>query len=118
MNIAQLMRWQWQDYASRHRSRLNLFLHIIAVPLFWTGCLSLITGFAYGWRSLAFGIPQIVLSMIMQGIGHKQEALAPEPFGSPVNFLRRFCLEQWLTFPRFLLSGGWWRAWLDKATAR
>jgi hypothetical protein len=22
-------------------------------------------------------------------------------------------LEQWITFPRFVLSGGWWRAWRD-----
>ena len=34
----------------------------------------------------------------------------PEPFAGPGQALARLFFEQWLTFPRFVLSGGWRRA--------
>jgi len=30
-----------------------------------------------------------------------------EPFTGPLNAMSRIFLEQWVTFPRFVLSGGW-----------
>jgi hypothetical protein len=32
----------------------------------------------------------------------------PEPFAGTANFLARLFAEQSVTFPRFVLSGGWW----------
>ena len=32
------------------------------------------------------------------------------PFTSPANAVARIFCEQWITFPRFVLSGGWYRA--------
>jgi len=37
MSVQQLLRWQWSDYAAKHRSRANLLIHIVAVPLFQVG---------------------------------------------------------------------------------
>jgi hypothetical protein len=51
-----------------------------------------------------------LLAMAFQGRGHKQEQVPPEPFTGPANALSRIFLEQWVTFPRFVLSGGWRRA--------
>ena len=40
--------------------------------------------------------------------------LRAEPVGSSeylrMQALSRIFLEQWVTFPRFVFSGGWWRA--------
>ena len=45
----------------------------------------------------------------MQGIGHKREAEPPVPFDGPGDFLARVFVEQFFTFPRFVLTGGWLR---------
>jgi hypothetical protein len=52
----------------------------------------------------------MVVSLALQGRGHRQEQVPPEPFTSPANAISRLLLEQWVTFPRFVLSGGWLRA--------
>jgi hypothetical protein len=44
-----------------------------------------------------------------QGRGHRREREAPAPFAGPGDFLARFLAEQWVTFPRFVLSGGCYR---------
>ena len=48
--------------------------------------------------------------LALQGKGHKLERVPPEPFTGPANAIARLLLEQWVTFPRFVLSGGWRRA--------
>lgn len=70
MNTSELLRWQWEGYARYHRSRTNLILHLVLVPLFILSNLVLL-------RAL---------------------------------LARSFFAEQWITFPRFVLSGGWLRA--------
>ena len=47
--------------------------------------------------------------MALQGRGHRGEAVPGAVF-EPRNALSRIFLEQWITFPRFVLTGGWWRA--------
>ena len=37
MTFEQLLQTQWSEYADRHRDRVNLLIHIVAVPLFWIG---------------------------------------------------------------------------------
>jgi hypothetical protein len=50
------------------------------------------------------------VSIALQGRGHRGEPVPPVPFSSSGNALARIFLEQWITFPRFVLSGGWSRA--------
>jgi hypothetical protein len=38
------------------------------------------------------------------------EPVPPEPFTGAGNAVARLLLEQWITFPRFVVSGGWHRA--------
>jgi hypothetical protein len=52
----------------------------------------------------------MALSVALQGRGHRQEPVPPAPFTGPLNAVSRIFLEQWVTFPRFLFSGGWFRA--------
>ena len=49
----------------------------------------------------------MVLSLALQGRGHRWEPVPPEPFTGPMNAVARLLCEQWITFPRFVLSGGW-----------
>lgn len=105
-----LIEWQWSDYAAKHQNRLNLLLHIVTVPLFQVGTLILLCGVvtASGWAA-AVGVICMVGALAAQGRGHKLEPETPAPFDGPADFLSRFFAEQWVTFPRFVLSGWWYR---------
>lgn len=110
MTPAELLRWQWQGYAGYHRNRVNLLLHSVVVPLFWVGTVLLILGLlGLAWVELVAGAVCILVSVAVQGRGHRLEPTPPAPFTGPWNFIGRLVFEQWITFPRFLLSGGWAR---------
>ena len=116
VSASELLRWQWDGYARYHRSRVNLFIHIIAVPVFLLATVGMVT--ALPQQSLWPGIVSIAAAMVsvaLQGRGHKRERVPPEPFTGPANAISRIFVEQWVTFPRFVLSGGWVRA-LREAT--
>lgn len=111
MKLNELLHWQWQGYPRNHQARLNLLLHVILVPLFLVGNIALVVGVVrLSWGSVLAGIAATVVSIALQGRGHKAEVNPPEPFTSVGNALLRIFLEQWVTFPRFVLSGGWLRA--------
>ena len=99
------------DYGRYHQNPADLLIHMVAVPLF-------VASFAYGIWLLISGRPLLALlcflgtivSLAVQGIGHKMEPLPPEPFRGPLNFLQRIFLEQFYQYWVFVLSGGWFRA--------
>ena len=63
------------------------------------------------WIEAVAGAACTFLSIALQGRGHRrEEPVPPVPFSSSGNALARIFLEQWITFPRFVLSGGWSRA--------
>ena len=110
MTVAQLLKWQWQGYAKYHQNRTNLLLHIFAIPLFiLANVLTVVAVVKLSLVLFAIAILGIIVSVIIQGRGHKLESVPPEPFTGPANFLGRLFFEQWVTFPRFVLSGGWSR---------
>jgi len=81
------------------------------VPLFVAGsCAVGLAPFIGPWL-LFFGVPAVALPLVLQGRGHRLEAKRPEPFRGPGDFVARIFVEQWVTFPRFVLSGGFSRAW-------
>lgn len=111
MNPSELLRWQWQGYPTYHASRLNLLIHIVAVPAFLAGNVLLILSLAHGQWGRALGsLVFMALSFGAQGIGHGKEANPSVPFSSPLNALGRIFLEQWVSFPRYVLTGAWARA--------
>ena len=110
MTVGQLLTWQWQGYARYHQNTTNLLLNIVAVPLFIVANVLLIVAVVkVSLGLLALAVLGIVVSVIVQGRGHKLERVPPEPFTGPANVLGRLFFEQWVTFPRFVLSGGWSR---------
>jgi hypothetical protein len=111
MNVPSLLRAQWEGYAHYHQSRSNLFLHIVFVPLFLAGnVVFLVTLIQLQWLFALGAAALMGLSLAFQGRGHRKEPTPPEPFTSPMNALSRIALEQWVTFPRFVLTGAWMRA--------
>ena len=111
MGPAQLLQWQWEGYPRYHRSRANLLVHIVAVPLFLAANIALVVASLRGSvTGGAAGLIGMVVALALQGRGHRTEQNPPEPFTSAMNAAARLFLEQWITFPRFLLSGGWLRA--------
>ncbi len=110
MSVQELLRWQWSDYSAKHRSRANLFIHIVAVPLFQIATVLVLYGVLHRMvLALALAVAGLVVSVAVQGRGHRLEAEPPTPFAGTGDFVRRLLAEQWVTFPRFVLSGGWSR---------
>jgi phage terminase small subunit len=105
-----LLAWQWSDYPAKHRDRVNLALHLVAVPLFVVGTLLLIgAALRRSGSGIAVGLACLVVAVVVEGRGHARERETPTPFAGPLDFASRFVVEQWVTFPRFVLTGAWSR---------
>lgn len=116
MTFLDLVEKQWSDYADRHRNRNDLLIHLIAVPVLWVGAFQVLGGLflvllgvpgAFGmlvWAAVLIGG-----SLFAQARGHAMEAVEPEKFRDAGDFARRLLSEQFINFPRFVLSGRWLR---------
>lgn len=107
---SELLDWQWRSYADAHRNRKNLLIHILAVPLFWLGAIYFVVPLVFAGLLYSLGgLLLMGLALFLQGRGHALEAQPPAPFRDLRDFVRRILAEQFVTFPRFVLSGGWYR---------
>jgi hypothetical protein len=105
---ATLLAHQWAHYAEFHQSPGNLLIHLVAVPIFLlANVLCVAALFSGEWLSAGTAALAMAGSMIAQVRGHRLERTPPEPFTGPLNAVARIFAEQWLTFPRFVLTGGW-----------
>jgi uncharacterized membrane protein YGL010W len=100
-----------EAYAHQHRNRLNLLVHLLMVPQFMIACAGILVaivlrhgGLVTLWLSVA------ALCVIGQEVGHLFEERRAEPARSFTEFVNTWFKEQFYVFPRFVLSGGWWRA--------
>jgi len=105
------MEWQWEQYPKAYRDRRNLLIHAATVPLFAAGVLLIVAAPWLGLWALVGGAALLPLVMSMQGRGHCLESAAPVPFAGPFDVMSRIFVEQLITFPRFVLSGEFVRAW-------
>jgi hypothetical protein len=113
-----LLAWQWSLYPDGHRDRRNLAIHITTVPLFMVGTLTVVSApWTSVWALLA-GLAMMAFAVGAQGRGHRLESVEPVPFAGPIDVVSRLFLEQWVTFPRYVFSGGFGRAWRDSVTGR
>ncbi|PWB30725.1 terminase [Pseudomonas sp. SDI] len=113
--LPNLPAWQWRGYPNNHRNPTNLVLHLIAVPLFMLGVLLVLSGlFDLDLGTMAVGIIGLLAGLVLQRQGHRLEAEQPEPFADRKDAVQRLLVEQFVTFPRFVLSGAWWRAWRER----
>lgn len=112
---AGLLDWQWSIYSPGHRDRRNLAAHAATVPLFMAGTLGFALAPAAGPWLAALGAAAMVGAMAVQGRTHRLEKTPPPPFRGPGDVLLRILAEQWITFPRFVLTGAFARAWREAA---
>jgi hypothetical protein len=110
-----LLAWQWSNYPPGHRDRRNLLVHALTVPVFQAGTVAvLLSPFVDGWLAPA-GLVAMLAAVAAQGRTHRLEHKAPIPFRGPGDVVARFLAEEWLTFPRYVATGGFARAWRDSA---
>jgi hypothetical protein len=111
MSAGRFLQWQWSGYRAAHQNKTNLFVHIIAVPLFMVATvLAFYALVRLSFFSFVFSVLGFIVSLLMQGRGHKLEPVAPQSFTSGFDFVRRILAEQWITFPRYVITGGWSKA--------
>lgn len=106
-----LLAWQWALYPEGHRDRRNLLVHVLTVPVFMAGTTTLVVSPYLGAASAVAGLLAMIGAMALQGLTHRREARGPEPFQGPIDVVSRILAEQWITFPRYVLTGGLARAW-------
>jgi hypothetical protein len=106
-----LLARQFAGYSNAHGDRRNLVIHVLTVPLFVLGNCAVLAAPFTSWRLALGGAALTAVAIGLQGRGHGLEAGRPPPFSGPLNALLRILGEQWITFPRFVLSGGFTRAW-------
>ena len=99
------------DYPRFHKNRTNLLLHIVVVPIFVLGVVYAVVAAIQGrWLAAALSLALPLVSLAIQGVGHKKEPNPPLPFEGPGEFVTRIFTEQFYRFPKFVLSGEWLRA--------
>jgi len=108
-----LLAWQWSNYPAGHRDRRNLLVHAFTVPVFQVGTVALVMSPFLGVGLALFGVGAMAGTMMLQGRTHRLERKAPIPFRGPGDVVARILAEQWLTFPRYVASGGFGQAWRD-----
>ena len=106
-----LLARQFSGYRDAHGDRRNLFIHALTIPLFLLGNCAVVAGLLTSGRLALGGVALTAVAFGVQGLGHGFESKRPEPFSGPLNAVLRILGEQWITFPRFVLSGGFARAW-------
>lgn len=112
MKFSELLNWQWNGYQNYHGSRTNLLIHIAAVPMFLLANISLLLSlFEFSLFGALISFIAMGVAFGIQARGHGMEKNPSVPFSSPGNAFARIFLEQWITFPRFVFSGGWYRSW-------
>jgi len=111
-----LLTRQFASYPHAHRDRRNLTIHVTTQPLFVSSLAAALAGpWIVGWVAVPFGVFGMVLAMALQGRGHRLEARPPDPFRGPLDVVARIFAEQLVTFPRYVLTGGFARAWRESA---
>jgi hypothetical protein len=115
MNFAEIHAEQWNGYSERHQNKLNLLIHIVTVPLVWLAAIQVVGGLLLmligvgGLKFWVYAAVWIAVALFAQSYGNGLEANKPKPAASPKDFAIGAAVEQFLTFPRFVLTGQWLR---------
>jgi hypothetical protein len=103
---------QLSDYPRVHAERRNLLIHALAVPAFDVAMVGIAASLVARSPIGALGCAVVAAgAFAAQGRGHGLEPERPVPFAGPTSALARIFAEQFITFPRFVLSGGWAKAY-------
>jgi len=105
-------------YFEIHHDRRNLLIHALTAPLFMVGTLATVAAVPTRGPLLAvLGVAAMVVAFAAQGLGHRFEATQFAGFRGPLDVVRVAFREQWFAFPRYVLTGGFARAWRGESVA-
>lgn len=113
MTFPELLEAQWSDYPERHRNKANLMIHIVAVPLVWLAAIQVLGGLMLtligvgGFKVIFWALVQAGVAVFAQSWGNGMEAVKPAPFAPTKDYAIALAAEQFVTFPRFVLTGEW-----------
>lgn len=111
MKTNEIIQWQWDGYKQYHNTPINLWIHILAAPLFIIGTILLITAIiGLSFFMIIASSLIMAVSILAQGFGHSKETHPVEPFIDGKNAVTRIFIEQFYTFPKYVISGKWYRA--------
>ncbi len=103
-----LLSWQWEGYPRFHRDRVNLTIHIVAVPSFIASAVTLAASLAtMRWVVAGVSLLTLGVAFLVQGVGHRREVNPAIPFTGLTDAVTRILSEQFITFPRFVITGAW-----------
>ncbi|HEX4891898.1 MAG TPA: hypothetical protein VFV47_01320 [Hyphomicrobiaceae bacterium] len=115
MTFAEVLNQQWDGYEDRHRNKVNLMIHIVTVPLVWFAALQVFGGLVLmlvgvgGLKMWIYAAILITIALVAQRQGNAMEQAPSTAPGNPKDFAIHAAAEQFVTFPRFVLTGGWLR---------
>lgn len=115
MTFVEVLNQQWDGYEERHRNKANLLIHIATVPLVWIAALQIFGGLLLmligvgGLKMWLYAFILIAIALGAQWQGNSMEQVKATPPGNPKDFALYAFAEQFVTFPRFVLTGGWLR---------
>jgi hypothetical protein len=110
----ELLKWQREGYPRFHRHRGNLVLHLFAVPAFIFSTLCFVASvLTLHLIVTPFALIAMAAAFAIQGAGHSREENPSIPFEGPADTVSRIFAEQFVTFPWFVLSGEWARAFRE-----
>jgi hypothetical protein len=116
MKAQQIIDAQWQGYAERHRKPGHLLLKVLAVALFWVASfevlgavLLMLMGVPLAFRMLFWAAVLIGVSLGIQAAGRSLEGVGVPAPGNAGDFVKSTLIEQFVTFPRFVVTGAWLR---------
>jgi hypothetical protein len=113
-----LLAWQWAGYCENHQTRTNLLVHAASAPLFLAATVTVVASPFAAWWLAPAGAAAMIAVVAAQGRGHAREPARPAPFRGPLDLVARLFVEQWVTFPRFVVSGRFGDAWRRARRAR
>jgi hypothetical protein len=114
MKFLDLVEKQWDDYSDRHRNRNGLLIKLVAVALFWFVGFQLIGGLLLMLLGVPGAFGMLFWALVLGGIslGAQQAARSmergpQERAKDPAELVQRILADQFINFPRFVLSGRW-----------
>ncbi len=105
-----------EDYILNHWSKKNLIIHIFAVPIFIISNISILYWiFQLNIIVILLSFWLIWFSLLLQWKWHKLETNKPKKFSSKWDFIKRIYIEQFITFPLFLISWNYFKNIIKKS---
>jgi len=102
-----------EEYSRLHQHPLNLLIHIATVPIVYVAvALLLLSPLLKRWEIWwGVAVALVVYCVLMQQFGHRLERVSQDPKKGVLQRTTTWLGEQFVSFPTFLLSGGWTQNW-------